>query len=728
MADKVTIHKGSNTPVDYGPPGTGGFCDPQYLDRNALVYDSSQNRWVERQPDGFQLIYKPMRCDGALPCPTCGDVLDPLLSENPSPRTPRYLDVEFHFVCPCLCGQCFVCGTKSYKVVRSPVHGYIDNRGTPTDPNDDVEVFRTVRVVQNPLSPCQWVGTIEGLVLDVYDNGSCSGTPTSVTVPIKVRVTKLTGLTVDLASNKPTDADWRVEAWAELMADNPVPGLPPIKLCDLWVFDGAGPGCGCTMPASVPNQLPNCPDREMDPLIPPDGNPTWWTPCDKDRGSSCKPVVNAPSISISNHEGGSAVIRPCKQACPSDLDVCPECDFDSPKFIGWSWQNMGYGCCPPGAGSVYSLSTWPSGRAERVAACTWTCYKLGAFTEQVTGPNCEREPDCPIDTTDNGHPGCGGNPNPPPVNSSGGVSPSDARKQGYLITVIKKIATGWEVTITHDGVVVFFGTNVSVSRDCSVSSVTVFNTIPPCQSGIRAEPGGGSVVLYCDPCNCETAADHCNPNCCSEQQSGCAGCYPPHGPGDAVVSWSAHHCFDPVPGHENNSGCDCYGTQIDGSPAEACYMTPAFKVLCQQICSGTEVLKADSCMGWSRTRCDFYRCTIGSVVFSFDRTVSVSWDACSRRLFLLVSLFCRKDCVGDFYPTLCGTLKNIPCCPQSVSGVIDAEDSCGCCPTHLLRDENGDPVVNPFTGKFQGANDPITISFEPDPSAFPPPGECPPPP
>jgi hypothetical protein len=159
-------------------------------------------------------------CTAAWPCGLCGDlcVPDGSPTDKPkAPKTPQYLCVEFHGVCPCRCDQCFFCTSGSdqvgYKIIYSPLHGYIEpddlifhggnepigveRCGTTTTPPKEgccvktikceercgnglprdccQEVFQTVTLKQNSTgcvagvgNNCEWEGHLSGLVLRTY--------------------------------------------------------------------------------------------------------------------------------------------------------------------------------------------------------------------------------------------------------------------------------------------------------------------------------------------------------------------------------------------------------------------------------------------------------------------------------------------------------------------------------------------------------------------------------
>lgn len=669
-------------------------------------------------------------------CPMCGG--DPIEKT----KTPFYLDVEFHLVCPCWCEQCFICetGTASYQVVSTPLHGYVDNNGSPTDPSDDREIFQTVRVKQitdevlEP-NPCRWHGRVSGpMVLRTYAGAGCGGAFVDISVNIKVAVTKLTTLQIDTGmlpdgavDVNPSDEDWLVEAWAEAVdisaliplisssclaaAGNPVslvsvetwemlkacePSLASASavICRIDCFYGKGPGCGCTqVSGTIDNDYEDCPARAMNPLVSPD--PTyaaWWSPCDEPSapGWDCNASGGAVQggtlgVGFASHCCGRAAVTPCKLACPTvETEPCPECVFDTPEFIFWSWSNIGMcSCSTPVPTTILSLSCTAvnsmSGNAKRVPGnpCVWRCARLCGRYVTCNGPPNPNSfgpglPQCPVPTTT--------------------VENSDCLEQ-MMIVLITRLATTWQVEITVDGVVVFLGTSLAVAQDCSFSSVVgITNTIPPCNPPVTNTPGGGFIFLSCDVCNCGREC-RCDPDCCCIHESVFTGqnsmCGMPSGVGPWRLTWAASCSNQGVPGRVPDP-CDCFGSFTECCNFGACgtpFNIPAWLPQCALIASGSETLCPDE-GGFSAsvTRTGFYNCG----THSFTLTIFAGFDPCRHVYEFRVSMTCCEDFVPggpDEFPNLTWEYEDDSECPGTISGVAIGGSRCGQnCPGSVILD------------------------------------------
>jgi RHS repeat-associated protein len=78
MSTRLLLTKGSGSVLEFGVPDGGGKCTPLTLDRNALRYDTASDCFIERQPDGLELVYE-RRPGGSVvySCACCGDCTCP---------------------------------------------------------------------------------------------------------------------------------------------------------------------------------------------------------------------------------------------------------------------------------------------------------------------------------------------------------------------------------------------------------------------------------------------------------------------------------------------------------------------------------------------------------------------------------------------------------------------------------------------------------------------------
>ena len=660
-----------------------------------------------------------VNCEDSKPCVLCGD----LLTDEVARKTPRWMDVEFHFVCPCWCDQCFTCGGASYKLMSTPLHGYMEP-GDPTNPQDDVEVYQTTRVYQDVSDPstyCTWLGRLGGnLFLRTYAGGACGGDFYDLFLPIEVKVQKLTDLVTDLSAtveNQSTQADWRVEAWADAVDITPYMGsIPPEVLeqfgnpvslvspgqweqikaavpslanaptipCRIDCFGGNGPGCGCTQDGNVENSFA-CPPREMDPLISP--SPQWqayWNVCEKPAAPGWKCVATGGPVSGPSHCCGYAVIVPCKHACPSSVhNPCPECAFDAPEYIHWSWDQIRDPSCTSAVprlvvGAASGFGTF--GVAKRIAPCKWRYIGFQGNKGLCNAPVIEP---ANVEMCAGGR----GNTPPDPMCHRFELVPSDDLCDAVVLEVlITRLATQWQTVITVGGVMGFSGTSAVLGQDCTLNPpVTIQNTILVNAVG----PSGGRVTLSCDECNCAKQC-RCDPDCC------CAAMMRPNeaarglnvGPGAASLTWAASCTNQGVPGVE--STCDCYMFWVGsrnciGEPPGAicgCRAFPFYKIACAWLGTGSESLCPGPARGaityWDRKRYGFQSCATGTTIRSFRRYVTANHDPCTGIYDFSMNLLCCEDTVCDDLPCLGWSYKSkAGCCARAISGV--RPDDSGCC-------------------------------------------------